>query len=97
MRPDRPGSRFWLPLLSVFALLCSGCCLSSSTLDLSRKIANKTELQETEIRELSDMTLNTGEKISGTEKGEALLKRARDLTVVTSGLADLIGAPKEVE
>jgi hypothetical protein len=84
-------------LMIVVALLCSSCCLSGTTVNLSRKIANKTALQETEIRELSDMTLNTGEKISGTEKGKALLKRARDLTVVISGLADLIGAPKEVE
>lgn len=84
-------------MIASVLVCCAGCCISSDTKILSRKIANSTAKQEKELAELSDMKLNTGKKISETQRGKILLRRASSLSTATSGLADLVGAPEEVE
>ena len=75
--------------LIVFVLLCSGCCLSSETTVLARQIADSAATQSTELAEVADLLL--------TEQGERILLRAAKLEEATSGLADILGAPKEIE
>jgi len=76
-------------LCAVFAILCSGCCLSSETAILARQIAESAATQSTELAEVADLLL--------TEQGERILLRAEKLKEATSGLADILGAPKEIE
>lgn len=75
-------------ILLIVALVLSGC-LSPETKILSRKIANSTKSQETEL----------AAKLRGDESAEAtkLRERASKLSEATSGLADILGAPKEVK
>jgi hypothetical protein len=82
-----------------FVLLatCSSCCLSADTKILARTISTSTDKQREEIVELFDAKLETGEKISDTQRGRIILKRVEKLVEATSGLADLLGAPKEVK
>ena len=75
-------------LILVCALCVTGC-LSYETKVLSRKIAVSTKNQETELA----VKLKDDESLQATR----LRKRASKLSEVTSGLADLLGAPKEVE
>lgn len=72
-------------------------CLAPETKTLARIVANSTAKQQDELTELGEMKLDTGQKISDTQRGRILLKRAQKLTEATSGLADLVGAPEEVE
>ena len=75
-------------ILLICVLLVAGC-VSYETKVLSRKIANSTKNQEIELIV----------KFSGDESAEAirLQKRAAKLSEVTSGLADILGAPKDIE
>lgn len=75
-------------MLLICVLLVAGC-ISQATKDLSRKIAKSTKNQEIELTA----------KLSGDESAEAvrLQKRAAKLSEATSGLADILGAPKDVE
>jgi hypothetical protein len=81
----------------LLGVLCAGCCLSPETKILSRRISDSTAKQRTELVELANMKLEIGKKISETPRGKLLLKRAEKLEEATSGLADLLGAPKEIE
>jgi len=75
-------------MLFICVLLVAGC-VSYETKVLSRKIAKSTKNQEIELTA----------KLTGDESEEAakLQKRAARLSEVTSGLADILGAPKDVE
>lgn len=83
--------------ITFILICCSGCWLSPETKILARKISDSSAKQRIEIAELADMKLETGEKISETEQGKILLRRAEKLEEATSGLADILGAPKEIE
>jgi hypothetical protein len=56
---------------------------------LARRIADSAAAQSTELAEVADLLL--------TEQGERVLLRAEKLEEATSGLADILGAPKETE
>jgi hypothetical protein len=88
-----------MKILCITLLLVSvaGCCISKDTKILARKIANSTATQAVELNALSDLKLENGQKISETRMGSTLLKRAVRLGEATAGLADLVGAPEEVE
>jgi len=84
-------------MLIVCVFLCSGCCLSPETKILARRIANSTATQRVELSELANIKLETGETLAESQRGRILIKRAEKLEEVTAGLADILGAPKEVE
>lgn len=77
--------------------LASGCCISADTKILARKISNSAAIQTAEISQLVGLRLESGQKISETSQGDALLRRSIRLKEATAGLADLLGAPEEVE
>lgn len=78
-------------------IICTGCCLSAETVALSRQVSISAKTQHTELTELAGMMLDTGQRISDTQRGKIILHRARSLQEATSGLADILGAPKEIE
>ena len=79
-------------LLSV--VLCTGCCLSAKTKILSRKIAFSAQSHHQEMLDLKKVTPKDGETIFDTKEWKTAVKRAAKIGQVTSGLADLLGAPK---
>jgi len=83
--------------ITLILALISGCCISADTRMLSRTVSSSTEKQHEEIIELFNTKLETGEQIANTQRGRIILKRAEKLVEATSGLADLLGAPKEVK
>ena len=76
-------------ILFIAILIISGCGLSVETKILARRIANSSKTQE----------IGLAKKFQGDQSPEAvkLIERAKKLSDATSGLADILGAPKEIE
>jgi hypothetical protein len=77
----------------VLAFAAVGCCLSTETKILARRIAISTAAQEVEVTALLEKRQNTRDALSPEET--KILKRAKKLSEATSGLADLLGAPED--
>lgn len=80
-----------------FVAIATAGCLSAETKIFARRIADSATIQHIELAKFSDLRLEAGAKISETQQGKTLLKRAEKLKEATAGLADILGAPKEVD
>lgn len=82
------------PIFFFLVVFCAGGCLSVETKILSRKIANSSQAHHQELLDLNVVKPPEGKTLFDTKEWKAVVKRAAKLRQVTSGLADILGAPK---